>query len=222
MMSAILTDVLTISNAAGINLLSGAASVYAITSATTGAPVIVPDSIQVFGYKNTADISDYPIEQGSFNTFNKVRVPRNIRVLMACGGLNFAQQVEQSVDQLVNAAIGTTLGQGMQRSAFCDSLDAMIASLDEYNIVTPDKTYANFNCISVSYDRTARSGAGMIKAECIFREIIPATQPVYSQGGTPNVWSDDAGAANPVGLGTGTTSVPSAVQLSQIQSGGFA
>lgn len=221
-MSAVITDVLTLSSAAGINLLGGAAAIYAITDASTGDPVIVPDTIMVFGYKNVADISDYPIEQGAFNTYNKVRIPRNIRVLMCCGGLNYAQQIEQTVDQIINSAVGTTLGQGMQRSAFCDALDAMVESLDQYNIVTPDKTYANFNCISVNYDRSARSGAGMIKAECIFREIVPATQPTYSQGGTPNVWSDDAGASNPVGLGTATTSPPNAVQASQIQSGGFA
>lgn len=221
-MSAVITDVLSLASAGGINLLGGVASVYAIVDATTGSPIIVPDTIQVFGYKNTADIPDYPIEQGGFNTYNKVRVPRNIRILMTCAGLNYAQQIEQTIDQLVNSALGTTFGQGMQRSSFCDALDAMVDSLDQYSIVTPDKTYANFNCISVSYDRTARSGAGMIKAECIFREIIPANQPVYSNGGAPNVWSDDAGAANPVGIGTGTTSVPNAVQLSQIQSGGFA
>lgn len=221
-MSAIATDVLSISSGLGINLLSGAASVYAIVDSIDGSPVIVPDTLLVFGYKNTADISDYPIEQGEFNTYNKVRVPRHIRVVMSCAGLNFVQQIEQSVDQLINSALGTTFGQGMERSAFCDALDAMVASLNQYNIVTPDKTYPNFNCISVSYDRTQRSGAGMIKAECIFREIIPADQPVFSNGGTPNVWSDDAGAANPVGIGTGTTSVPNAVQLSQIQSGGFA
>jgi hypothetical protein len=221
-MSSVVTDILTGSAALGINLLAGAGAIYAIVDATSGSPIIVPDTMKVFGYKNSAEVSDYPIEQGSFSSYNKVKIPFEIRVIMCCGGLNLVQQAEQAIDTLINSALGTNLNQGMPRSAFCDALDAMIESLDTYTIVTPDKTYVSANCIRVSYDRTQRAGAGMIEAECIFKEIRQSVSAVYSNGGTPNVTSDSPDASNPVGTGTTTTVVPTAVQAAQIDATEFA
>jgi len=220
-MSAIATDVLSIASGLGINLLGGLSAIYAVVDATTGQPIVVPDTMSTMGYRNGADISDYPIEEGQFNSYNKVKVPFEIRTVMCCGGLNYFEQIEQTVDQAINSVLGSNLGQGMQRSAFLDALDNMVNSLDLYNIVTPDKTYENVNCVRVSYDRSQRSGSGMIKAEVVFRQIRQSTQAIYSNGGTPNVWSDNADAQNPVGLGTTTTITPSAVQLAQINAGGF-
>lgn len=224
-MSALATTVLDIGSALGINLLSPGASGYTITD-TTGNIVIIPDTMEVFDYDYEERLSDYPIEEGGFNTYNKVRVPRTIKVDMACGGLNLVQRGEQAIDDLINSALGTHFSQGMTRAQFLSALDLMVGSLDLFSIVTPDAAYTNFNAVSVRYNRSQRSGAGIIRANVVFREVIIAATPSYNgakdSGGAPYIDSSDAGAANPVGLGTNTTLAPTTGQSAWIDAGSFA
>lgn len=218
-MSALATTVLNIGSALGINLLSPGASGYAITD-TTGNIVVVPDTMEVFDYDYEERLSDYPIEQGGFNTYNKVRVPRTIKVDIACGGRNLIQEGEQAIDDLINSALGTHFSQGMSRTQFLAALDLMVGSLDLFTIITPDAAYTSFNAMSVRYNRSQRSGAGVIRASLVFREVIIAAAPSYS-GAAPYVDASDAGAANPVGTGTNTPLTPNAGQSAWIDAGSF-
>lgn len=216
-MSALITNVLTGSSLLGINLLSPSASSYAITDAS-GNVLIQPDTMAVFDYEYEETISDYPIEEGAFNSYNKVRLPRRIRVEMACGGLNWVQQLEQTLDQTINSALGTNFGQGMTRAQFLEACDAAVESLDLFTIVTPDITYPSFNPTSVRYSRNRNNGAGMILATMVFEEVIPSLSG--SQSGNPVVISNDPAASNPVAYGTTATTYPLATQTSWIQNGG--
>lgn len=92
-MSTLGTLVLDAGSALGINLLSPASSGYAILD-NTGGVKLVPDTMEVFDYSYEERLSDFPIEQGGFNTYNKVQVPKTIKVDMACGGLNLVQRGE--------------------------------------------------------------------------------------------------------------------------------
>lgn len=222
-MSALGTTILNVGSALGINLLSPGASGYVITD-ITGGITIIPDTMEVFDYAYEEKLSDYPIEQGGFNTYNKVKTPRTIKVDMACGGLNLVQQGEQALDQVINSALGTSFSQGMTRAQFLAAMDSMVGSLDLFNITTPDITYSNFNATSVKYNRSQRSGAGIIRASVVFREVIEAETPSYSgsAGSAPYVDSSDVGAANPVGLGTNATLTPNAGQSAWIDAGSYA
>lgn len=219
-MSALGTLALDVGSALGVNLLSPVASGYAIQD-STGGITVVPDTMEVLDYDYEERVSDFPIEQGGFSTYNKVQIPRTIKVDMACGGLNLVQQGEQALDNLINSALGTTFSQGMTRAQFLAALDQMVGSLDLFTIVTPDITYMNFNAASVHYNRSQRSGAGIIRATVIFREVITGASPVYSGAGA-YIDSSDAGAANPTSTGTVTPLTPDAGQSSWIDAGGFA
>ena len=216
-MSALITDVLTAGSLLGINLLSPGASTYAITD-TSGNVVINPDTMAVFDYEYEQEISDYPIEQGGFNSYNKVRLPKRIRTEMACGGLNWVQNLEQTADQLINNVLGSNFGQGMTRTQFLEACDSAVDSLDLFSIVTPDITYTNFNAKSVRYSRAKNSGAGQIIATMVWEEVVPSVSS--STGGNPVVNSADPAAANPVSYGTTATTYPLATQSSWIQNGG--
>lgn len=114
----------------------------------TGAEVIEPDSIIDFDYRNERKIPNYPVELGSFSSYNKVALPFDIRLTLACGGKG-----------------------EMDRNLFIATLETLLNSLDLYSIVTPDFVYENANLVHVNYRRDSQQGVTLLKAELGFEEI---------------------------------------------------
>lgn len=177
----------------GIDILNPLASDWMVVAGTTSAKIIVPDTVPRFEFRGDRRISDYPVEQGAFSAYNKVKVPFEIRTTMICSGLNYAQNAISS--------LGLNLGQGfMQKSDFIDTLDYMLDTTDLFTIVTPDKAYENCNMEHYDYKRETRNGATMLIIEAWFREVPVTGSATYSSGGPVN--SDSPNAADPVSLGT--------------------
>jgi hypothetical protein len=129
---------------------------WQITDAN-GAPVILPDSVISFEYKKDNKVSDYPVENGSFSSYNKVTSPFDARIIMTC------------------------TGQGqMSREAFIKAIEDMQKSLNLYTIITPDKSYASVNLESHNYKRTSSNGVRLLAVECIFSEIRVTGNVIYS------------------------------------------
>lgn len=177
----------------GIDILNPLASDWMIADARTSSKVIVPDTVPRFEFRGDRRISDYPVEQGAFASYNKVVTPYEIRMTMVCSGLNYAQNAISS--------LGLNLGQGfMQKSDFIDTLDYMLDTTDLFTIVTPDKAYESANLEHYDYKRETRNGATMLIIEAWFREVRVTASATYSDGGPVN--SDSPSAADPVSLGT--------------------
>ena len=51
-----------------------------------GQRVLFPDNIVAFEYSSEYRVSDYPLEKGSFETYNKVEMPYSTRLMMSKGG----------------------------------------------------------------------------------------------------------------------------------------
>ncbi len=122
-----------------------------------GSRVIIPDAFIGMEYRGKQVIASHPVEQGSFSSYNKVAVPYDIKVVLACSG---AQNI---VRQLIVDY--------PQKDEFLAKLESMKASLDLYTIATPDASYVNANLVEYNYGRYATNGATMIKAELYFREV---------------------------------------------------
>jgi hypothetical protein len=123
----------------------------------SGNPVITPDSVVSFEYRGDAKVCNYPVEQGSFSSYNKIAVPFDIRTVMTCGG---------------NGA--------MTRDQFITTLEAMKVSTDLYNFVTPDFLYENVNLVHFDYRREARRGVTLLSVEAWFEEIRESAAAIYS------------------------------------------
>jgi hypothetical protein len=184
---------------AGIDVLNPRAGDWMIL-ASDHSPAIIPDTVPRFEYRGEARVSDYPMEQGAFASYNKVATPFDIRMVMVCSGLNFAQNIAQTI----KGATGLNIGQNlMQKPAFLDTLDYMLATTDLFSIVTPDRTYNSVNLEHYDYKRETSSGATMLIVEAWFREVRITGAATYTSGG---VRSNSPSAASPVGLGTVQTS----------------
>ena len=127
-----------------------------------GGEVLIPDSFISFEYKAEQKIPTYPIEDGSFASYNKIALPFDLRLIVSCNG---------------NGAL--------PKSEFLSTIQAMQESLDVYDIVTPDDTYNNCNLIHYDYRRDAHNGISLITAQLWFQEVRIA------QSSSPNTAQPD-------------------------------
>lgn len=115
-------------------------------------PAITVDSIMDFDYRNEYDISDFFIQDGAFASYNKVANP-----------------FENSVRLIRTGTVA-------DRSEFLDQIDTVLASLDLYQIITPERTYSNVNAYRVGVVRKGASGAYQLtEVDLYFREIRSVT-----------------------------------------------
>lgn len=126
------------------SLTAGLSTVAALLGAN-----IVPCTASMvdFDYARDAPISDYPVEQGGFQTYNKVVLPFDVRLKLACSGTS------------------------SQRQSFQNTLDELLASIAVISVVTPERSFRNCNCTHVDYRRTANSGVSMIIADVWFKQV---------------------------------------------------
>lgn len=105
------------------------------------------DSMIAATYQNESRISDYPVEKGSFASYNKVDNPYDVAVTLNCGG-----------DEA-------------RRAAFLAACEASRKSLDLYTVMTPEYTFQNVNFVGLNYQRSLRDGAYMISVQLVGREV---------------------------------------------------
>ncbi len=135
--------------------LTGLEKVWGVYDENAQNLVLTPDSIYGIDYLNSTRISDYPVEAGGFDTYNKVNNPRSISVSMRKGGTS------------------------AERSAFLQALESMVVDINLYTIVTPDTTIRNVNLERFDYRREARNGASLIIVACHFTEIRTTATASY-------------------------------------------
>lgn len=142
------TRTLGVFNASGLlNSFIGAPLVEWGVFDPTGAPIADYDSVFAVGYISDSRISDYPVEQGSFASYNKVDNPFEVRVTLKCGG---------SEDR---------------RAAFLANCEAARKSLKGYTVTTPETTYENVNFTGIRWERNDSSGSTLLTVELLGREI---------------------------------------------------
>lgn len=121
-----------------------------------GAPVLTPDTIVAVDYRQSWQISDYPVEQGAFESYDKVNSPFAVKVRMAAGG--------SEVD----------------RQDFIDSLNAIGDTLELYDVVTPEQVYQSVNVDHFDYNRRA-GNVGLITSDVWFTQIRVTAITQFSQ-----------------------------------------
>lgn len=113
-----------------------------------GKAAISPDSFVSFEYKEEYRIPNYPLEMGSFQSYNKVAIPFDIRFTLTCSG---------------NKKMTTT--------QFLQAIYYMLETTVLVSINTPDMSFLATNLVHVDYRKEATNGATMIIAQLHFKEI---------------------------------------------------
>lgn len=148
-----------------------------------GKAVVVPDSVVNFEYRGENKICNYPVELGSFSSYNKVSTPYDIRVLVSCGGQG-----------------------GIAKGTFLQVLELMRESTDLYDLATPDFLYQDINLVRFDYRRQATNGVTLILADLQFQEVRQTATATYDN-------TAQASGAPEKSLGTVQASSPSTAQV---------
>lgn len=127
-----------------------------------GAPAVVADSVADITYRQDWAIANYPVEQGAFESYNKVYLPFDVRLRFASGG------------SIAN------------REALLASLSAIAGTLTLYTAVTPEIVYPNVNVMHVDYRRTAVNGLGLMVVDVWLQEIRITTQGAGANVASPS------------------------------------
>ena len=122
-----------------------------------GGPVITADCVVEVSYKQEWVISDYPVEEGAFSSYDKVYVPYDVRVKYAAGG---------SADN---------------REALLSSIRAIAGDLNLYDVVTPEATIMSCNVTHFDYRRTASNGVGLLQVDVWLQQVlVSGADPSFS------------------------------------------
>lgn len=123
-----------------------------------------------------SNVSDYPIEGGTFTTYNKVLLPNAFGIRM------------------------TRDGNQEQRTAFLNWLNTTLGSFELFDILCPEYTYKNVTLKSYRISRTSESGASMVSADCLFQEVrqIPASYTTTRIPAPANQPASPAARTHPV------------------------
>lgn len=95
-----------------------------------GIPIVLSDSVVNVDYSNSSSISKYPVEKGSFASYNKVTDPRFITITMT-----------------------KWKGSKTEKSAWLAQLETLANSTVKFHVVTPEYLYRNYNIVGLRYAR---------------------------------------------------------------------
>lgn len=129
--------------------------------AFNGGIILRPDSVVGIDYKKEFAVAMYPVEQGQFESYNKVRLPYFLRVVMTKGG-----------------AVS-------DRAGFLKTLEEAAKTLQILDFVTPECTYFSCTVQQVSYRRTSTNGVELLTVEVSLQEIRVTASSVTSNTATP-------------------------------------
>ena len=150
--------------------------------------VIVPDSIVSFEYAKEEQISTFPVEQGGFQSYNKVETPYSVRLTLTKGG---------SKDD---------------RTSFLDQCQTLLTSTDLYTVLTPETSYSDANITRVSLQRSADRGAQLLTVEMVIEEVRSSATSQFTKSNT-----QDPASADQTNDGSVQTQTPTAAQTPQGQ-----
>lgn len=155
-----------------------------------GKQVVAPDSFLEFNNANEWRVSDFPLQDGQFSSFNKVIIPYTASLKLSKGGS--LQDRKNLLDQIAAIAGDTKI----------------------YSILTPERPYLNVNITSYTIRRMGQEGAYFFAdLEIHFRNIQQTTsQYSTTTANTANAQNPVATPPNNLGTQFPQLTVPPAVQ----------
>lgn len=115
-------------------------------------------------------VADFPIEDGGFVSYDKVREPFASKVRLAVSGADRVQQ-------------------------FLAALDEVVADFNLYSIVTPDRVYTPVTMEGYDYARGRERSATMVTVDLEFREIRQVAPAYATVAITPTQAKNPASAS---------------------------
>ena len=125
--------------------------------------LLFPDATFVsFEFMGEYRISDFPLEKGAFESYDKVEMPYEARLTLALSGT------------------------AQDRTTFIGAIGEARRSLDLYTVNVPEYSYPDVNIHHVDYTRKAEKGAAMIVADIWLMQIRVTATESFSNTNQPS------------------------------------
>lgn len=135
-------------------------------------PVLTSGHVRALGVQSQCQIANAPLEDGSFLSYNKVRVPGLYEVEMLCDGSSMELGSASALGDLLGGLGFDGFSSTLQtRSLFMAALDSLVADLGLYHIVMPEAVYANVNVTGYRLRREVHQGVTLLLAELSVQEV---------------------------------------------------
>jgi hypothetical protein len=160
-------------------LFGGVAQTRWMIADEDGQPMVIPDSILSFSYKNSAKSGTHPVEApaggtGTFAAYNKVNDPFDVSVQFAVSGGN---------PGFIPLLFGNS--KDTRRSAL-EALEDAVNSTDLFTVITPDAVYTSCSLEHFDYQRRNSEGVSMIVMDCGFMQIRQTAVAAYLNTAAPS------------------------------------
>lgn len=180
-------------------LIQNAASQWGIFT-QAGDAVLTSAHVRAVDIQSSYSLSDAPIENGAFTTYDKNRMPGRYVVEMLCDGSSFDYGSYGAINDLLDgvgvgsrgidnllSGIGmrSTTSAATLKSLFTVALDQLSSDLNIYTVATPECTYTNVNVVGYHMRREAQRGASMIWAEIFLQEVRLNAEAAYTLTAQP-------------------------------------
>lgn len=126
-----------------------------------GIPVLPKNSTINFSYRQDWTISNYPVEEGGFQSYDKVQLPFDVRIRVVSGSTR------------------------TDCYALLAALDIIANTLNLYDVVTPERVYLSCNVTHYDYTRSATNGASIIIVDIGLVEIRVTATATFSNTQQP-------------------------------------
>jgi hypothetical protein len=147
-----------------------ASTAWGIYNAINNTPAFDVDTCVDVKFGDVSKVSDFPVENGGFASYNKVIEAYQPKVKVAVHG-----------DQRI--------------SVLLEQLYASVRSINLYNVLTPNITYSSVALEKYDYTRTAKDGMHMVQVEITLKQINQVTT-TYSAVKLPKPAKAHAGDKN--------------------------
>lgn len=118
-------------------------------------------------YNRDIRVSDFPVEKGSFASYNRVQMPSEIVVQIAFQGSE------------------------SERTAFLQAIDKASISTDLYDVAMPEGNLSNYSITGFSYERSAQRGATLLIFNISLKKIRQVTSKYTTATKSPSAASPD-------------------------------
>lgn len=154
--------------------------------------VVDADSFMSFNHRKEATIPTFQVQDGQLAAYNKVQLPGNESIRITKGGSQ------------------------ADRANLIRQLDSLQASLDNFTIVTPEKSYLNRNCYTYDLVRKDKDDAFFFSDVELILQEVPTTNTTYTTTTTTSTANAQQPSAQPqVGQGVLQSSAVSPAAQSQ-------
>lgn len=143
-----------------------------------GVPVVTADTVTAFEYRQEWVLSDFPVEGGAFQSYDKVFVPFDARFRFVSGGSE------------------------SNRAALLASVQAIAGTLTLFDAASPEAIYLSCNIRHFDYRRTSTRGVGLIEVDVWLEQVMVTNSPANNTAQPSGASPVNDGSVQPIASGT--------------------